>query len=143
MLLVYLNLLIKQSSIIVFPRFHLLKNSKGLFSNSGCFIFMCQSSFESFIALFDNLLLQIRQSRQGALQPRVEINLYFKYNSFIILACQESSCSISNFDFKLCIFKQVFIVFLYCIYQSKEHFLYYLMVIISIILKEIMFFSER
>ena len=42
---------------------------------------MCQSSFEGFIALFDNLVLQIRQSGQGAAESLVEINLYFKYDS--------------------------------------------------------------
>ena len=42
------------------------KNSKTLSSNLGFLVFMCRSSFKGFIALFDNLLLQIRQSGQGA-----------------------------------------------------------------------------
>ena len=51
-----------------------------------------------------------------------------------LLVSQKSFCGILNFDFKLCIFKQVFVVFLYCIYHFKKGFLRYLMVIILIVL---------
>ena len=42
---------------------------------------MCRSSFDGFIASFDNLLLQIKQSGQGASESPVEINPYFRYDS--------------------------------------------------------------
>ena len=50
---------------------------------------MCGSSFEGFIASFDNLLLQTRQSGQGALESLVEINPYF-YVGLIIKAIERS-----------------------------------------------------
>ena len=42
---------------------------------------MCRSSFDGFIASFDNLLLQIKQSGQGASESPVEINPYFRDDS--------------------------------------------------------------
>ena len=46
---------------------------------------MCRNSFDGFIASFDNLLLQIKQSGQGASESLVEINAYFRYDT---LYCQ-------------------------------------------------------
>ena len=42
---------------------------------------MCRSSFDGFIASFDNLLLQIKQSGQGTSESPVEINPYFRHDS--------------------------------------------------------------
>ena len=68
----------------------------------------------------------------------------YSYKNFNpkILGCQESSCDISNFDFKLCTYKKVFVVFLFCIYHFKERFLHYLMVIILIVSKKLCFFQN-
>ena len=68
--------------------------------------------------------------------------LSVSHKMLIILGCKESFCGISNFDFKLCIFKQVFVVFLYCIYHFKKRFLHFLMVIILIVLKKLCFFCR-
>ena len=81
MLLVHLNLLIQRSSIIGFHRRDHVSSSEKLQRFIFYFWVLSLHSFEGFIASFDNLLLQIRQSGQGASESTVEINPYFKYDS--------------------------------------------------------------